>query len=453
MIYSRFVKTAILLILAAITVMFPGGILIQKIQVADVAFVAVFIPLSLIFILQKRRVYLSPFIKPMVVYLLAATLGLFVSISFKTTLLEVIGICYLIILFLLWINIIDTKELLHYAVWCWVGISVAVGLIGLYGIILSVGFHIDNPFVTLWVKHPYINNLYRVHSTFFQNEKFLSSYLLISIPFALALVFYEKGKKTRSFLYAALALFFINVFFTYSRSVAGILIAVYIVIFRCSGYLASRKNSVVRFLKISGAVVLTAIWLTTVFFSYFQFLGVSYKTATLFDIPQGMQEPFFYNPDVGIERADTTVYYNYTYYLMLKKYALKMLTEHPLLGVGGGAFLDQMKTYDREAAVPHDYLLYDPHSTFFGSLAEGGLIGFGVLIFLWASIILPVRDRIRDRGADLVFYVTVASYAALIGYFIQATDIDIMNFRFLWLLFGFAAIGLRLHKTRGQTNE
>ena len=442
--YSKSIKIAIFLILASVTVMFSNGIFTQKIQVADVVFLAVFIPVAVKFISERKKVYLSPFIKPMAMYLLAAALSIFVSVNLMTTTIEFIGICYLILLFLLLINIVDTKELFYYGVWCWVVISVAVCIIGLYGIILAYGFNINNPFVGLWLKHPYINHLYRVHSTFFQNEKFFSSYLLISIPLTLSLVFYEKRGRVRSFLIAALVLFLINAFFTYSRSLVGILSAIYIVAFRCSGYLASKRNFFVRSLKISGIVFIAVIWAATILFSYVQLIGVSSKTAKLYDLPEGMQEPFYYRHDIGIERTDTTVYYNYTYYLFLKKYALKMFAERPLLGVGGGAFLDKMKIYDLEGKAPQNYLLYDPHSMFFGSLAEGGMIGFGALIFLWSAIIFFIRKRIKDYRDDFIFYVAVASYAAIIGYFIQGTDIDIMNFRFLWLLFGFAAIALRL---------
>ncbi|MFA5142558.1 MAG: O-antigen ligase family protein [Candidatus Omnitrophota bacterium] len=443
------VKTAIFLILASVTVMFTNGLFTHKVQIADLIFLAVFVPVAIKFISAGKEIYLSPFIKPISVYLLAAGLSIFVSVSARTTALEFAGTFYLVLLFLLWINIVDTKKMLYYAVWCWVAISVAVGLVGLYGIILAYGFNINNPFVTLFAKHPYINNLYRVHSTFFQNEKFFSSYLLISIPFTLGLAFSEKKKGIKVFLYAALALFLINVFFTYSRSLVGILCAVYIVICRSSGYFASGKGPLVKALKAGGAVLILAVWIVMTIFSYIQFIDISARTTKLFELPEEMEEPFYYRNDIGIERADITVYYNYTYYFLLKKYALKIFAERPLFGVGGGAFIDKMKIYEDEGRAPKGYFLYDPHSTFFGSLAEGGMIGFGVLLFLWGSIIFSIKDRIRDRKDDFIFYTLVAGYAAIIGYFVQAIDMDIMNFRFLWLLFGFAAAALRLCRPQG----
>ncbi len=443
-----FIKISIFLILASVTIMLSQGILTHKIQIADVVFLLVFMPFAVQLISERRPVYWSPFIKPIGAYVLLAALSIFVSLSIKTTAVEFIGICYLTLLFLLWINIVNTEKLLNYAVWCWIINSVLVSIVGLYGIILAYGFNINNPFVTLYKIHPYINNLYCVHSTFFQNEKFFSSYLLISVPLTISMAFYEKRKKVKYFLLAALLLFSINIFFTYSRSLIGILSAVYIVIFRIYKNFALGKNTLVVILKITGVAIIIILWIVSMLVSHIQFLGLSSRTATIYSLPDNTREIYYYRPDIGIKQTDFTLRYNYSYYLFLKKYALKMFAERPLMGVGNGAFLDKMKIYENEGKVPKDYLLFDPHSMYLGSLAENGILGFCVLIFLWSTIILKARRLIKDYSDDFIFYMMVAFYGSIIGFFIQATEIDIMNFRFLWLLFGFTAIGLRLYKPK-----
>lgn len=442
------IKTAIFLVLASLAVMLRDGLYTHKLQIADMIFLIIFVPIIMKFIKDRKEVYLSPFIKPVAAYVTMAAVSIFISISPMTTVIEFAGICYLALIFLLWINIVDTEELLRYAVWCWVVISTVISLIGLYGIILSYGFDINNPFVVLYAKHPYINHLYRVNSTFFQNEKFFSSYLLISIPLTLSLAFYEKRRNVKFFLFAAVLLFLINVFFTYSRSLVGILIAIYIVLFRVYKKLALSKGAIVKALKVVGATSIVILWVATIVFSYIQLLDVSCKTQKMHSLPENMQEPFYYRSDIGIERTDVTLFYNYTYYLLLKKIAVDIFIEHPILGVGNGAFIDKTKLWGEEGRLPKDYFVYDPHSTFFGSLAEGGMIGFGVLIFLWSTIITTVRKSITSHREDFVFYVTVAFYAAIVGFFVQATDIDVMNFRFLWILFAFSAIALRLAKNK-----
>jgi len=444
-------KLMIFLLLASVTIMLNKGVfsLTHKIQVFDIVFLAVFSFIFIKFILEKKQLYWSPFIVPVLVYLLMAALSMFTSINFWITSLEFIGCCYLVILFLLWINIVDTKELFYYSVWCWIIISLVVSLIGLYGIILAYGFHIDNPFGTLYVRHAYINNLYRVHSTFFQNEKFFSSYLLISMPLVLGVAFYEKRKRIKFFLFALILLFFVNLFFTFSRSLAGVLLAVYTVVFTVSGKLPGNKNKFINATKIIGAILILFVFLFVLLFSHIQLLGSSVKTANLSRLPEKMEVPYYYRPDIGIKQTDITLRYNYTFYIFLKKYALKMFFERPVVGAGNGTFLYKMCIYDLEGKTPKGYLLYDPHSMFLGSLAENGILGFSVLIFLWLSIILTVKKQIDNyNNLDFIFYITVACYAAILGFFIQGIDIDIMNFRFLWLLFGFLAVALRLSKLK-----
>jgi len=450
-----FVKIAIPLILASITIMLPHGIFTQKVQIADIVFLIVLIPIVVKFISEKRHIYWSPFIKPIIAYAAVAFLSIFVSVSIKTTIVEFIGFSYLVVLFLLWVNIVDTRELLNYAVRWWIAISVVVSVLGFLSILLAYGFDIKTPFIKLFEKHPYIDNLYRVHSTFSQNEKFFSSYLLISIPLALSLAFYEKKQSVKFLLFGTVILFLINVFFTYSRSIIGILIAIYIVVFGSHIIISSLRNKwFTKILKGLSIAFIAVVWILILLVSHIQFIDASSETDTLFDLPDKMKAPFYYRSDIGIKQTEVNVWYNYTYYLLLKQYALKMFAEHPFTGVGNGAFIDQMRIYDRDGRAPKGYLLFDPHSMFFGSLAELGVFGFSALIYLWLSIILTLRKKLKNfdklNSVDgYSFYLMLALYAATIGFFIQGTDMDIMNFRFLWLLFGFNAIILRLPEKIG----
>ncbi|MCL4457685.1 MAG: O-antigen ligase family protein [Nitrospirae bacterium] len=470
-----FAKIAIPLILISITVMFTHGVfsplgdlgiskntkllqnslsgISEKLQLSEIIFLIIFICALIRFIIEKRRIYWSPFIKPMIVYLSIVAFSITISVSPRNSLIEFIGLLYLVVFFLLWINIVDTKELLNYAVRWWIIVSVAVSIIGLSGVILAYGFGINNIFVKYFGKHPYVEDIYRVCSTFFQNEKFFSSYLLISIALTLSLALHEKNRSKRIFLLGIVLLFSINVFFTYSRSIVGILLAAYMVIF---GSRVVSEQSKKRFVKVSkrlGAAFIIAVWVLVLFFSYVQLIDMSSNTMALFDLPENMKEPFYYRPDIGIKQTEITLHYNYTYYLLLKQYALKMLAERPLMGVGGGAFIEQMKNYSRDGKAPRDYLLFDPHSTFFGALAEIGIIGFIALMYLWFSIMVPLKNRLKSSVMQPDFHLILAFYAATVGFFVQGSDIDIMNFRFLWLLFGFGAIALRFNERIGEYND
>ena len=157
-----------------------------------------------------------------------------------------------------------------------------------------------------------------------------------------------------------------------------------------------------------------------------------------------MEAPFYYRPDIGIEQTDIKISYNYSYYYFLKRSALQMVSDHPFTGVGNGAFIKQMPIYEREGKIPVKYLRLDPHSMFFGKLAELGIIGFLSLMYFWFVMIFSLRKKLKGPENNDLHHLTLAFYAATVGFFVQAISIDIMNFRFLWLLFGFNAIVLRL---------
>ena len=444
---SLFKYIAIPLIIGSVTIMFHNGIFINnKFQISEMAFLLIFIPVSFLCLSRKKRIHLPVFIKPLTLYVIAAFLSIFVSVSMKTTVVEFIGVLYLILFFLLWINLVETKELLIYAAWCWIGVSIIVSVIGLVSIVMAYGFNIDTIFCPQFIKHPYVNNIYRVRSTFFQNEKFFASFLLISIPLALSIAFKDKRRNIKLLLFGAVALFLINYFFTFSKGVIGTLVAIYIVTFGHNIISIQKYRWLLNPIKGLSITFILIAWLLVTLVTQIEILDHSSKTNTLFDLPDKMEAPFHYRPDIGIEQTDIKISYNYSYYYLLKKHALQMVSDHPFTGVGNGAFIKQMSIYEREGKIPEKYLRFDPHSMFFGKVAELGILGFLSLMYLWFAMIFSLRIKLKESENNDLHHLTLAFYAATVGFFIQGTDLDIMNFRFLWLLFGFNAIALRLQK-------
>jgi len=425
--------------------MFRSGILINnKFQISEMVFLLIFTLVFFQHLSRWKRIYLPVFIKPITLYVIAAFLSIFVSVSMKTTVVEFVGVLYLILFFLLWINLVETKELLIYAAWCWIGVSIIVSVIGLVSIVLAYGFNINTIFCPQFDKLPYVNDIYRVRSTFFQNEKFFSSFLLISIPLTLSIAFKDKRRNVKLLLFGAVVLFLINYFFTFTKGVIGTLVAIYIVTFGHNIISMQKYRWLLNPFKGLGITFILIAWLLVTLVTQIEIHDHSSNTITLFDLPDKMEVPFGYRPDIGIEQTDIKISYNYSYYYLLKKNALQMAFDHPFTGVGNGAFKKQMSIYEHKGKIPEKYLLFDPHSMFFGKLAELGILGFLSLMYLWFAIISSLRKKLKESGNNDLHYLTLAFYAATVGFLIQATDLDIMNFRFLWLLFGFNAIVLRL---------
>lgn len=125
-----------------------------------------------------------------------------------------------------------------------------------------------------------------------------------------------------------------------------------------------------------------------------------------------------------------------TTYLTLKQAALTVAGAHPWWGVGPGQFnaaLEQLQTIgDYPAGLP----AYDPHSTWWGALAETGLVGLltlGGIIYLLIRFFnnyFPAAERSANIDIILIYLVLML---------IESVQKDMMNFRHLWFALALAA--------------
>ncbi|MEA2063629.1 MAG: O-antigen ligase family protein [Gemmatimonadota bacterium] len=118
----------------------------------------------------------------------------------------------------------------------------------------------------------------------------------------------------------------------------------------------------------------------------------------------------------------------------LMQASLHFFIENPLAGVGPGRFPGRLESLRDEGklGLPPGLPHLRPHSTVMGALAEGGLPGFAGLFLVWWFFLGP-RSWRRLRGDRL----GLCLYASVAGYLLFALNVDVMNFRWLWLLFAF----------------
>ncbi|MBN2288177.1 MAG: O-antigen ligase family protein [Candidatus Glassbacteria bacterium] len=116
--------------------------------------------------------------------------------------------------------------------------------------------------------------------------------------------------------------------------------------------------------------------------------------------------------------------------------SLHVFLGHWALGVGPGRFPEVLARLrdSGELGLPPGLPALRPHSTFMGALAEGGLAGFaGLAVLFW--FLLGPRSRRRLTEDPL----GTCLYACLAGYLLFGLNVDVMNFRWLWLLMAAAA--------------
>lgn len=123
-------------------------------------------------------------------------------------------------------------------------------------------------------------------------------------------------------------------------------------------------------------------------------------------------------------------------YTELKVQAIEAFKYSHGMGVGGGQFINFVSAQQEKGAYPSYLPLYDPHSTYFGLLAEEGILGV-LALALSALFIVSVMMKIvttNTAGIDAALFWGAKAYLLLMA--IEAVAVDVLNFRTLWVALG-----------------
>lgn len=133
----------------------------------------------------------------------------------------------------------------------------------------------------------------------------------------------------------------------------------------------------------------------------------------------------------GARTASLTLAYDLMSYGLLKRVAMEAFTQAPLTGVGLGTFHEETKRAVRAGNLHEEYFTADPHSTWLGRLAETGLAGWLTLLaLLGGALAAGLADMRRAAPGD---WSRRALVAGLVGLLVNSVNVDMMNFRFLWI--------------------
>ena len=146
--------------------------------------------------------------------------------------------------------------------------------------------------------------------------------------------------------------------------------------------------------------------------------------------PQGV---YGFQDTQGASTADVHLTYNWMSYFLLKRVAWDAFISAPWRGTGLGRFHELTERAYQAGQIHSPYRRIDPHSTLMGRLAETGAIGGITLVALWAAAFLTVRQL---AGVAASRAVAVGLFGAFVGLAVNAINVDVMNFRFLWIGFG-----------------
>ena len=301
------------------------------------------------------------------------------------------------------------------------------GVLAIVGWLFAMATQEESILVLSIKSYPYLGNIYRAQALT-GSPNMLVSFLMLGILFCWArLLIVTNHRFINS---AALGLMLLALFLTFSRDVL-IVLACMVIIHFLSLPAFSRDNRSTRLMTIFTVFLMIGAY---IFLSHF--VVTSNNGAAIHELVSGEyikgEKPLI---TFGESNNGYAIYPSI--YLELKKMAFRAFLDSGGVGVGGGNFNQYLSVLKSDGLYPEKFTFWDPHSTYFGVLAEHGLLGFltvcVTLGFLCSKSFLRLHS-LANRD-----FVSIGFAGVFFGVAIEATCVDIMNFRQYWVLFALAA--------------
>jgi O-antigen ligase len=406
--------------------------LFRRIQLFDIVFVI----LLVVWLSRTPRIFERlgdvPLKWPLLLYIGITWLSLLSADDIILALLDAVIKTYLVLVFVIVTTIITTKEQLFKTIRLWIAITTIVCLIGLIGYCVALITGQENFFVYAGRDMPFFGHTFRLKSTLQPTSKLLSTYLIVGIPVT---IFYiseiSNGYRKKSIMVFSFIVIFVADILTLSRGIVPAIFAFGFVFRRCN------INSRIRRLISTTLIVLSMIGMLAIgIVSSIKIISI--KSSHISDPSKQVFDKYYYatDPSRGLETITVSIDYAYDSYFWLKRAALLMFREAPLLGIGPGNFGIKLIQYKNAGLLP-EHLPNFPtaQSEAFDRLAETGLFG---LISLTVLVVALLASLVKKYlvGNSVESNLTWVAIAVFFGIILTSIDLDVSHFRFLWVFFG-----------------
>ena len=256
-------------------------------------------------------------------------------------------------------------------------------------------------------------------------NNFIASSIFISL-----ILYLEKKSKL------ILLIFFILLFFSIITLTKSFIIIIYSLSIILLIYSNLRK-SVKKYL------IILISFFTTIFFIVITHFIFSLDKIDLIEDNIFIVNTNFYELNI----FDTNVFIYPTSYFYNKIASLEAFTQNIFFGVGIGnynIFINELKFLNIH---PNNFPSWDPHSTYFGELAEKGIIGIVSLLLIFVSSTYYFT-KLRFEKIFRIFFLVFFFYIV-----IESINLDIGKFRHLWFFLSFLSFRVSYERTSNQNQN
>jgi O-antigen ligase len=304
------------------------------------------------------------------------------------------------------------------------GVAVAISVICVLSLILYWIAGIQVPYLGRVGPVPYFGDIYRLYGGF-PSAEYLVIVLGFAAPFVLTQLWTAHG-RTRTAWQIGMAALIVAALGTEGHGVVGLVAAATVSI----GITGRYRHTVVVAMVTATVLLVVLVNLT---------LAIAVREAHIVQsrapVPVATRAySHAENSPDGASRISLDVTYDVMAYWRLKRLAWEAFRREPVTGIGPGALHADVAHAAATGALPSGHGTDDPHSTWFGRLAETGLLGTASLAALWAAVLVRCRRALGavDQRAALV----APFLAGAAGVLVTSPNVDVMHFPIVWIAFG-----------------
>lgn len=391
----------------------------SKIQIPEIIFI-----ILLLLIIPKikwadwKNIKTIALDKSIILWLIIGIINLILHLNI-TTFIEFSGQFYLFCLYIL-IQFLffnsKTKEIELFFITAFL-LQLALIIITLFIGLILLTQDINIDVFQIFYSYPYFGNIYRLKVLTNEPVMLVS---ILSISFWIITVLMKREIEMipiKKWVVILLLIFTgLMLLSTFGKSLPFMLS---ILLIHLNTYLKNKNQGTIFIKIIASFLILSSIFLTHVIVS-----KKPYREKEVY----GLAKPFLKINDFYLYKS---------WYFVQKENAIKEFIEHPFFGCGGGNLLNVISLKYKKTKETILRPAYDPLSTYTGILAEYGILGFLVLLFLMFTIYKEVLQLPNSNGLKWIFIFSFSYFT------LEAISTDIQNFRHLWILLGFFGVTVR----------